>query len=57
MEFWLKSRVEFQTGEARDGVSSDKFRIESGAELQLEGGAEFGNESRVEFQLGGRVEF
>ena len=57
MEFWLKSRLEFQTGEARDGVSSDKSRIESGAELQLEGGAEFGNESRVEFQLGGRVEF
>ena len=41
MEFWLESRVELQTVEARDGVSSDKFRIESGAE--------FGNESRVEF--------
>ena len=33
MEFWLESRVELQTVEVRDGVSSDKFRIKSGAKL------------------------
>ena len=36
----------------RDGVSSDKFRIESGVGLQLEGGVEFRNESGVEFGTG-----
>ena len=49
----------------RDGVSSDKFRIESGVEFKNEGGVEFRNESGVEFrnesgvefQLGSRVEF
>ena len=37
--------------EVRDGVSSNKFRIERGAELQLEGGAELRKESKAEFQL------